>query len=92
MPRTTENALWKPWRHPNFRSPGHELQGWWRKSATDEVIAVLGPAGLTKAGNELLACAKYDFNEGTRGSGFRMGRARLEREYEREPDELDPRP
>jgi len=87
----TEDGFWRPWRHPDYRSPAHDLQGWWQKRATDEVIAVLGPGGISRAGNELLTCAKYDFNQGTRGSGFRMGASRLKREYDREPDDRDPR-
>ena len=90
-PGFLEDGVWRPWRHPDYRSSAHELQGWWRKSGTDEVIAVLGHAGTTKAGDDLFTCSKYDFNEGARGSSFRMGRARLERDYEREADDLDPR-
>lgn len=85
-----DNGVWQPWRHPAYRSRPHELQGWWRK-ATGEVIAVLEAGQYSTAGNEQVSCAKYDFNDGTRGSGFRMLRRTLERDYERAPDDLDPR-
>jgi hypothetical protein len=85
-----EDGVWKPWRHPDYRSRAHDCQGWWRK-ATGEVIAVLGAGDHSSAGNELVTCAKYDFNQGTRGTGFRMRRSALELRFERAPDDLDPR-
>lgn len=85
-----EQGVWKPWRHPDFRDPASELQGWWRKTGTDEVIAVLAE-GESPAGKRLVQAAKYNFNEGTRGSGIRLLRSTLERDYVRERDDLDPR-
>lgn len=73
-----------------FEPTPHQLQGWWRK-ASGEVIAVLAAAEPSTAGNEQGTCAKYDFNERTRGSGYRMLRRTLGRDYERSRDDLDPR-
>jgi hypothetical protein len=38
----------------------------------------------------MVQAAKYNFNEDTRGNGVRLLAATLQRDYVREPDDLDP--
>jgi hypothetical protein len=53
------------------------------------VIAVLGET-TSPAGKPMVQAAKYNFNEDTRGNGVRLLAATLQRDYVREPDDLDP--
>ncbi len=43
------------------------------------------------SGKPLLQAAKYNFSEGARGTGIRLLVSTLERDYERLPDDFDPR-
>jgi hypothetical protein len=85
-----ENGVWKPWRHPDYRVVASELQGWWRNPHTGDVLAVLAEAE-SPSGKAAVRAARYNFNIGSRGTGLLMLRTTLERNYVREPDDLDPR-
>ncbi len=84
---TIDEGVWKPWLHADYREPSSDLQGWWRKGDTGEVLAVLS-VEEPKAGRPLATVAKYEFNDGARGSGFRLLVSTLERDYERLPDDF----
>jgi hypothetical protein len=85
----TEDGVWKPWRHPDYRDAESDLQGWWRHQGTGDVIAVLEETTST-TGKPMVQAAKYNFNEDTRGNGLRLLTATLQRHYVRESDDLDP--
>jgi hypothetical protein len=85
---TMDGGDWKPWLHPDFREPSSHLQGWWRRSDTGEVVAVLS---VESGERPLASVAKYNFEDDARGSGFRLLVSSLERDYERLPDDFDPR-
>jgi hypothetical protein len=63
----TEDGVWKPWRHPDYRDAESDLQGWSRHQGTGDVIAVLEETTST-TGKAMVQAAKYNFNEDTRGT------------------------
>jgi hypothetical protein len=88
---TEIDGIWKPWRHRTFRDVPHPLQGWWRHRESREHVAVLGDAGESSTGNSLVVVSYYNADGIRRGNGTRMLAERVEREFDRMPENFDPR-